>query len=119
MDWRVLMSQQIVEREYGRAGLTLRALAKRFGISPYYLGKVFHRETGQSFHDLLLNVRMEKARQFLADPLLSIREIAYRVGYSDPSNFCRAFRLKFGITPRGYCHKTRLLSCEGEGRSRE
>jgi AraC-like DNA-binding protein len=110
MDWRVVASQQIVESNYSKPGLTLSEVSKGLGVSPYYLGRMFRRETGLSFHRFLLNTRLRKASEMLTDPLLSIREVAHRVGYEDPSNFCRAFRSHFGLTPRSYFRRAKLAS---------
>ncbi len=63
---------------------------------------------GQRFHDYLLSVRMERAKEMLADPLVTAQQVGYRVGYGDASNFCRAFRSRFGVTPHAYFERLQL-----------
>lgn len=58
------------------------------------------RET--SFQDILDNVRMSQAKRMLAETGHSIDAIASALGYSDASNFSRAFKRKEGLTPAMY-----------------
>ena len=53
---------------------------------------------GCSFTDLLMEYRIEKAREYLVLGL-SISEVTYKIGYSDPSYFVKIFRKRVGITP--------------------
>lgn len=56
-------------------------------------------EQGTSFQALLDSVRAEYATRLLRDRRLPIASVAYRVGFSDPSNFRRAFRTWTGRSP--------------------
>lgn len=56
-------------------------------------------EEGTSFKQLLVQVRHEQAKAYLADPLLDIHEVACLVGYEDQNSFYRAFRSWEGDTP--------------------
>lgn len=56
-------------------------------------------EKGTSFNSLLDEVKYQLAQQYLASSDLSIQAIGYLLGYSDPSNFGRAFRKWSGISP--------------------
>ena len=56
-------------------------------------------EQGTSFQDLLDTVRAEYATRLLRDRRLPIASVAYRVGFSDPSNFRRAYRAWTGRKP--------------------
>ncbi|WP_269618045.1 AraC family transcriptional regulator [Zhongshania sp. BJYM1] len=57
-------------------------------------------EQGLSFKKLLSQLRMQLAREYLADPRLSQSEIALLLGYSEQSSFHRAFKRETGLTPR-------------------
>jgi AraC-like DNA-binding protein len=63
---------------------------------------------GTSFRQLLIGVRQELAEQNLLDPERSIGEIAYRLGYANPSEFHRAFRDWRGIAPKQYRRKNAI-----------
>ncbi|MFC5696405.1 AraC family transcriptional regulator [Pseudomonas sp. GCM10022186] len=60
------------------------------------------QEEGVSFQQLLDDTRRELAEQYLAQPNLTLLEIAYLLGFADPSNFFRAFRRWFDSTPGEY-----------------
>ena len=102
MDWRATAAKDLADHCYSEPGLTLARLSRQIGLSSGYLGILFHRQSGQTFHAYLLAIRMLKARELLNDPTLALSEVAFRVGYNDTSNFCRAFRKKFGVTARTY-----------------
>ena len=55
-----------------------------------------------TFNDLLEEVRLALAKEFLANPRLGLKEVAYRVGYSDLTTFIRAFKRATGTTPLEY-----------------
>jgi AraC-like DNA-binding protein len=54
---------------------------------------------GTSYSKLLDTVRQELAEQYISDPALSLSEIGFLLGFSEPSGFSRAFRRWTGITP--------------------
>jgi AraC-like DNA-binding protein len=62
---------------------------------------------GLSYHELLDRARRETAEKCIADSLLSIGEIAYLAGYSEPAAFHRAFRRWTGVTPQGFRQRLR------------
>jgi two-component system response regulator YesN len=83
-------------------GITLDDVAYEAGFSTYYFGKIFKKTYKASFAEYLANVRVEKAKQLLEDPQLSIKDITYRIGYMDPNYFARIFKKSEGITPSEY-----------------
>lgn len=60
------------------------------------------QEEGSSFQQLLDDTRRALAEQYLAQPNLTLLEVAYLLGFADPSNFFRAFRRWFDSTPGEY-----------------
>lgn len=60
------------------------------------------QEEGVTYRELLEAELYARARHWLAEPRLGISEIAYRLGYTDVSNFSRAFKRWTGQTPRDY-----------------
>ena len=55
-----------------------------------------------SYQSLLDEARKETADRYLRASTLSIGEVAYLVGYSEPAPFHRAFKRWFGVTPEGF-----------------
>ncbi len=60
------------------------------------------QEEGNSFQQLLDETRRELALQYLGQPQLTLLEVAYLLGFADPSNFFRAFKRWFGTPPGQY-----------------
>jgi len=77
---------------------TLAATATRLRLSERSLQRHL-RDEGTTFDALLERLRRDLAQSYLADPRLSIAEVAYLLGYSEPSAFHRAFRRWTGVTP--------------------
>ena len=60
------------------------------------------KDEGTSFIDLLQDARLALARKYLGQPQRSIVEIAYLLGFSEPSTFSRAFKRWTGTAPAEY-----------------
>ena len=84
-----------------RPGLSLDEIAQRQRVSPRYLRMLFETE-GTSFSQFLREHRLQHSYHLLTSPLyaqLPISTIAYEAGFGDLSNFNRAFRARYGLTP--------------------
>ena len=82
--------------------VTLKDIAKHFSYHPNYVSTLLHRELGRSFSEILLEQRMERAVILLKGTNLPIEEVALLLGYSNSSNFYKAFREYFKSSPREY-----------------
>ena len=84
--------------------LPLRAehVARHAGVSLRQLTRVFRRNTGKSFYQYLIDLRMEKARTLLRSKTLPIAEVGERVGYPDVHHFTRVFHARVGMPPAAY-----------------
>ena len=78
---------------------TLRELALLAGLSRTYFSPLFKEVVGVRLQDYLLQARINKAKNLLSDINLTIKQIAYEVGFRDPDHFSRTFKKKTGITP--------------------
>lgn len=90
-----------VERSLADPGLSPAIVADRIGVSTRYLHRLFENR-GQSFGRHLLARRLESCRAALTDPRLTeltVGEIAWRSGFTDPSYLARAYRRHFGVSP--------------------
>jgi len=77
----------------------LDALAERCGLSSSRFSHLFRAEMGTTPQRFAEKLRMETARQLLAQTNLSVAEIGAEVGYEDPLYFSRRFRLFYGKPP--------------------
>ncbi|WP_141504584.1 response regulator transcription factor [Paenibacillus luteus] len=97
----------ILEAEYGK-NFEMERIAETVGMSANYLSRLFKQETGMTLTDYLIDIRIEKAKQFLTDhPNLKNYEISQLVGYSDPVYFNKLFKKMVGDTPKDYKGKHR------------
>ena len=88
--------------------VTLSMLSAAFGYHPAYISSQLSEKTGKTFSQILLSQRMERSVFLMRNTDLSIEEIAPMLGYSDKSNFHKAFREYYGQTPRQFVHRDGL-----------
>ncbi|HWK69442.1 MAG TPA: AraC family transcriptional regulator [Burkholderiaceae bacterium] len=79
--------------------VSLTDAAAAVHLSPTYLARLVRRETGQTFIELLNERRIALAKELLMHTELSIKEIAFRAGFSDLVYFGRRFRKIEGCSP--------------------
>src|ERR1700682_4759985 len=95
---------QTIERKLDDPDLTPGRVAEAEGISERYLQKLFEG-SGSSFTHYLRERRLQRTSAELSNPAEahhSISEIAYRNGFNDSAHFSRAFRHRFGLSPREF-----------------
>ncbi|MFZ9982530.1 MAG: helix-turn-helix transcriptional regulator [Cyclobacteriaceae bacterium] len=80
----------------------LKELAKLSGLNEFQLKVGFKEVYGNTVYGYLLDHKMDHARVLLDSGQYQVNEVAYKIGYSNPSHFIAAFRKKFGITPKKY-----------------
>jgi AraC-like DNA-binding protein len=91
------------------AGPPLREAAARLRLSPRtVIRRLGERDT--SYRALVDAHRRRRAADLLFQPALPVAEIADRLGYDEPTNFGRACRRWFGLSPRAY--RRRVMAAE-------
>jgi len=80
----------------------LKEVSEAVAISPQYFSKIFKEEIRVNFIDYITGVRIQRAKELLKAQTLSIKEIAFEVGYNDPNYFSRLFKKIEGISPTEY-----------------
>ena len=86
--------------------LTLAALAGEAGLSSYHFLRLFERLTGLTPHQYILRTRLREAAVRLASTRTKILDAAFDCGFGDVSNFNRAFRAEFGVSPRAFLRQS-------------
>jgi len=81
--------------------LSLDMLAERMFVSKYYLSRLFKEEMNITIHAYIIKKRLVLSKKYIEEGL-SADEVCFCCGFSDYSNFFRAFRREFGITPGKY-----------------
>ena len=81
--------------------LSIGRLSSRFYISKYYLMHKFKKQTGYSVHNYILQKRLLMANTLVKTGKPAM-EVSIECGFGDYSNFVRAFKKMFGLSPRNY-----------------
>ena len=82
--------------------ISFKSLAGAVNFSVSYISALLKKRRGTSFIKMLTELRMEKARELLADPSLKIIDIAERLGYNDSYYFSHCFKKHAGVPPKEY-----------------
>ncbi len=83
-----------------REPVSLAEMAKLVGLSPNYFSEVFHEVTGEPFQAYLQKLRLRFAKSLISTSSLPVTEVCYASGFNTLSHFERAFRLRYGCSPR-------------------
>ena len=90
-----------IKKHYAET-ITLDTLCSLVNLSPSYIIRLFRQYTSVAPMAYVALIRIEKAKELLAESPLSISEIALMVGFQDSFYFSRKFKQITGITPRQY-----------------
>ena len=94
--------------------LSLDSVGEILHISPAYLSAQFKKYQKMNFLDCLTELRINAAKELLADPFRSSAEVASMVGYEDASYFARAFKKRTGMTPTQYRRQNKAVHPEAD-----
>ena len=97
-----------LENNYDNPGLTNAELAKQCNISEVYFRRIFEKQYKMTPKQYIVNVRINKAKQLLAENSLKINAVAERCGFSNQYHFCRVFKEKTGLTPTEYIKQNKI-----------
>ena len=87
--------------------LTLQLLAERFYVSKYHLSHTFSAQVGTGIYRYILLKRLWAARELITDGV-SPSQASQSCGFPDYSNFYRAFKSEYGVSPKGFAHKSSI-----------
>ena len=107
---------QSIEMRLSDPDLGIHQIAAEHGIKARYLQKLFE-SYGESFGQFVKLRRLERCRLDLGSPLhaqRSISEILFQWGFNDSASFSRAFRERYGMSPREYRKTPDLGGAPGE-----
>ncbi len=99
---RMILVTDYIKNNLTADDLSESAMARMAGINKDYFSRLFHSITGLKYSKWLNTVRMEKATELLADPKMSLTEVAMQSGFQSISSFNRVFREEKGMPPREY-----------------
>lgn len=99
MDARIRILLRIIEERQGMLQMSSRQIGSLLGLGEARTLRLFSAEVGKSLRRYLLEVKMAHAAELLKEGVLPIKTIASQRGYSVVSNFCRDFKIVYGVSP--------------------
>lgn len=90
-----------IEQHYSEK-ISLKMLAERTNLSPYYLSKQIKKETDLNLLDNINNIRVEKSKDLLLNTNMSILDVAQKVGYNYQNHFAANFKKFTGLSPNEF-----------------
>lgn len=82
--------------------ISLDQVSAHIGFNASYFSSLFKKETGSTFSEYIIQVRMEKTKELLKETEWNIAVICEEVGYSDLKNFTKNFKKYTGLRPNEY-----------------
>ena len=100
--WRTVRAALEYCDQNFRRPFGLDEVAHAVGYSASYLSRLFSRHVGRSLFRYVRDLRAEEAKRLLESTEMRMSEISHAIGYSDPTQFSRAFKHETGSSPREY-----------------
>lgn len=97
-NWKINLIA-IIGKGYTDCNLSLSTVALEVAKNEKSISKFLQNEYGLSFKQYLNNIRLEEAKRLIAINELSLKEIAYMVGYGSSNHFTRVFKQYLNTTP--------------------
>jgi DNA-binding response OmpR family regulator/anti-sigma regulatory factor (Ser/Thr protein kinase) len=94
-----------VEKHMAESGYDTEAMAEELALSRMQLYRKLRALTGKSPHFFMRTLRLQRAAELLKKKAGNVSEVGYEVGFTNPSNFARAFKEEFGVAPSEYSEK--------------
>ncbi len=99
--------RRYVQENYA-SRLSLAEVARRFEVSPNHLSATFKKYAGLGFTEFVAQVKVEKAKELIAEGRYKMFEVAQLLGFDDAFYFSKVFKRVAGQSPRDYY----LQACE-------
>jgi AraC-like DNA-binding protein len=84
------------------ARVTLERAAREASLSPFHFQRTFARVFGESPHEFVTRLRLERAKDLLAAGDLPVTEVCLEVGYTSLGTFSSRFAARIGLSPSEY-----------------
>ncbi|MCE3202385.1 AraC family transcriptional regulator [Paenibacillus sonchi] len=98
----VLSAREYIESNFWKASLSVLDVVEYVKIERSYLFRLFKEATGTSISGYLTDFRIQRACELLTTSQLSVKSLAYSVGYQDPMYFSKVFKKATSYTPSEY-----------------
>lgn len=82
--------------------VTLDAVSEHFGLSAPYISALLKKQTGQPFSEIVSELKIQHAKDFLTSTNMRVDDVCLAVGYNDTTHFIRKFKNAVGMTPNQF-----------------
>ena len=113
-----LHQARAIMAEHIQSPPTLQDLSAQVAMSATVLKRGFRELFGETVFEHVRNLRLEQARRMLLDGGAVVKETAHSVGYSSLSHFAKAYRRRFGVSPRESAARKTAAPDGPDGRQR-
>ncbi len=108
-DFYIREALSFIEQNF-QNDISVEDIASYCNLNRSYFGKIFRDAIGKTPQEFLISYRMGKAAELLKLTSLSIGSISRAVGYPSQLHFSRAFKNVYGIPPREWRNKNKLIT---------
>lgn len=99
---KIKKAREYVDEHYRDNELSVSLLSEMAGMSEVYFRALFKRQYHTSPSQYIIEVRLDRARELMNYPFLTLEECARQSGFSSLQYFCRVFKRHTGKTPAEY-----------------
>lgn len=97
----IRLAKQFISEKYNEP-LSLEIVSDVIGFNPAYFSTLFKKETGKSFMEYIMELRVQNAKNILVSTDMTLSQVSGEVGYSDFKYFTKIFKRITGLTPSEY-----------------
>jgi AraC-like DNA-binding protein len=105
---RLIEARELLAKR--EAKLTVAAVARQVGMSPYHFIRRFRALFGVTPHQYRIKARLEDVKAQLAESSTSVTDLCFDAGLASLGTFSGQFSRRTGISPRGYRERSRHLA---------
>jgi two-component system response regulator YesN len=104
MNHLLTLAREYIAKRYTE-DISLEQVANYLNLNPFYFSKLFKKQTGETFSDYVMKIRINQAKKLMENEELNLKEICYLIGYKDPNYFSRVFKKCTNESPKAYRRK--------------
>lgn len=95
------LAQKMVNfiNDHHQQDISLNTMSETFLYTPSYINRILKLHTRHTFYELLTDIRIDKAKEYLLSTKHSVAYISELVGYTNAQSFIRMFKKLTGVTP--------------------
>lgn len=105
----ISQAEEYIQEQYCDPNISLISVARHVGMSSAHFSTTFSQAMGKTFISYLTALRIQKAKEMLAQTDRKLAAIALEIGYNEPNYFSHVFKKNEGITPKEY--RNHFMEC--------